>query len=88
MTKIEYYCDCCGRKVGGDNCLNPIKLPNWHSARRVEDSRKNFYMKDYDFCDDCYKAFAEMMYMSEEESTVNPLFNSVCSFKNALEKRE
>ena len=47
----------------------------------------NYFLKEYDFCDDCYKAFGKMMKMcSNTQGVSNPLFKLILSFKDELEK--
>ena len=76
MTKIKYYCDCCKREVDGDNLLNRIPLPN--CCRKG--AEVYYYLKEYDFCDDCYKRFGKMMKMCSDGLGVpNPLFKLIVS---------
>ena len=89
MIKIKYYCDCCKREVDDDNCLNRVPLPNCCSGKRKRaDDPPNYYycLKEYDFCDDCYKTFGKMMKMCNTQSIPNPLFKLILSFKDELEK--
>lgn len=90
MIKIKYCCDCCKREVDDDNCLNRVPLPNCCSGKRKRaDDPPNYYycLKEYDFCDDCYKAFGKMMKMcSNTQGVPNPLFKLILSFKDELER--
>lgn len=90
MVKIEYYCDCCQKKVDNIDYFNKVPLPDCCSGkRRRADDPPNYYycLKEYDFCDDCYETFGKMMKMcSNEQSVPNPLFKLILSFKNELNK--
>jgi len=93
-------CDCCGRDLkDGENSYKislPYRyrcksLPTVHGYITAEGLPITTYktkMKSYDFCEDCYNGFGEMMYMfNENPKYFNTLFPNIAFIANMLSKR-
>lgn len=96
-------CDCCGEKIREEEKCHKVPLPYRYRYKNTLPTANGYIhgnglptavetkMKDYDFCDDCFNAFGEMMWMCDDEATTlqfdNFLFPSIAyTAKHIIDK--
>lgn len=91
-------CDCCGRELKDGETLHKVPLPYRYRSKELQSTNEEFScvalytcktkMKNYDFCEDCYNGFGEMMYLyNESPKYFNTLFPKIALIANMLPKK-
>ena len=102
MVKSKFYCDCCGKEVIDKDCLHTVPLPyRYHYKNTLRTAHGHIYgdglptttemgTKNYDFCDNCFNSFGEIMWMCDESDNLwfnNFLFPSIAyTAKHIIDK--
>lgn len=92
-------CDCCGNDIKEEKERHKVPLPFRYREKKrtfqagedfiAYDEKKETRFKDYDFCEDCFNAFGEMMWRCYDEETLwfNTLFPSIVfTAKHTMDK--
>lgn len=63
MKKVEFYCDCCGKKVNNDDDLIPINV--FSQFKHMQDDSNPYDIMD--LCADCENKIEDAIYSKFHE---------------------
>lgn len=80
-----FKCDCCGNKIEDKKKSHKVPLPYRYREKEISFEARDMKKKEtrlryYDFCEDCFNGFGEIMWMCDESDNLwfnNFLFPSI-----------